>query len=156
MADCYTCELVAKRDSGEAPLWDSIVRTDHWDLCHAYNTRLLGWMVLVSRRHLTALHEMNSAEAAELGTLMHQTSVALQHAVGCTKTYVMQFAEHPLHPHVHFHVVPRMPDQPAELNSTRVFGYMTDDLSERVSEAEMNRVSAEIRNHLQDGLDSTE
>ncbi len=42
---CMTCELVARRDRGEAPLWDNIYRTAHWDLVHSYNTALPGWLV---------------------------------------------------------------------------------------------------------------
>jgi diadenosine tetraphosphate (Ap4A) HIT family hydrolase len=53
-------------------------------------------------------------EAAELGRLLPVVSQALQKAVGCQKTYVVQFAEHPEHPHVHFHVIPITADLPAE------------------------------------------
>lgn len=50
-----SCELIKRRDDGLAPLWDAIVRTEGWDLAHAYNTSLEGWLVLVARRHLTAM-----------------------------------------------------------------------------------------------------
>jgi len=32
MPDCKTCELVERRDAGNAPLWDNILRTPRWDL----------------------------------------------------------------------------------------------------------------------------
>ena len=145
MGDCLTCQLTANRDEGIAPLWDSIVRTSHWDVVHSYNSALPGWLVLVARRHIAAVHEMNSAESAELGTLIQQTSKALEQTVGCIKTYVMQFAEAAEHSHVHFHIVPRMADQPDNYKATNIFNYLLEDTEGRVSEDEMNHLAKQIR-----------
>ena len=144
---CKTCELVARRDAGEAPFWDSFHRTDHWDVVHRNNhdTTLPGWLVLVTRRHITALDELSEAEANELGPLICQTSAALKEVVGCAKTYVIQFAEHPQHPHVHFHIIPRMPDMPAEKIGTGVFGYAPEAEAERVSEKIMNDIASKVK-----------
>lgn len=142
---CQTCELIAARDAGRAPPWDHIIRTDHWDIVHANNTSLLGWMVLVARRHLAAVDELSDAEALELGVLLRDVSGFLRRDLGCVKTYVMQFAEHPDYPHVHFHVVPRFSDMPAEHRGANVFAYLGGDLSERVAEADMNALAARLR-----------
>lgn len=152
MADtqpCLTCDLLARRDRGEAPLWDSIHRAAHWDLVHSYNTSLPGWLVLVARRHIEAIDELTDEEAAELGVLLRRTSVALRAVVGCAKTYVIQFAEAAEHPHVHFHVIPRMADMPAERRSLGVFGYLGVPAEERVSEARMNEIAVGVRAALQ-------
>lgn len=146
--NCYTCELTAKRKSGEAPLWDNIYQTDYWDVVHAYNSTLAGWMVLVSRRHIEALDEMSEGEAVEVGSLIRRVSVALKQVVGCAKTYVIQFAEHPQHPHVHFHIVPRMADQPDERRSTKIFGYLGASEDERIDETMMNELGLQIREIL--------
>src|SRR4051794_1035506 len=90
---CRTCELVERRDGGGAPPWDAIVRYRNWDLVHAFGTSLEGWLVLVTRRHIATVAEMTDDEAAELGPLIKAVSVALAAAVGCAKTYVVQFAE---------------------------------------------------------------
>jgi diadenosine tetraphosphate (Ap4A) HIT family hydrolase len=142
---CYTCELTQKRDEGTAPLWDSIYRTPHWDVVHAYNTALPGWMVLVVRRHITAIDEMTDEEAVELGKLIRQVSVALKEVTGCMKTYVIQFAEAIEHPHVHFHIVPRMADQPEDYKSTNIFRYLGVPEDQRVSESTMNEIGTKIR-----------
>ena len=55
MKHCQTCELIARRDAGIAPLWDCIHRTAYWDIVHSYNTALPGWLVLVARRHIEAV-----------------------------------------------------------------------------------------------------
>lgn len=148
MNQCLTCELVARRDAGEAPLWDAIHRSQYWDVVHSYNTSLPGWLVLVARRHITALDEMNDGEALELGLLLRRVSVALKQATGCVKTYAIQFAEAADHPHVHFHVVPRMADQPEDHRSMQVFRYLGVSDEERVSEARMNELAAQIQRSL--------
>lgn len=142
---CLTCELIARRDRGEAPLWDAVIRTAHWDLVHAYNTSLPGWLVLVSRRHLTAIDQLTDEEAAELGILLRRASIALRAAVGCVKTYVCQFAEQAEHPHVHFHLIPRMADQPDERRGPRVFGYLGVPDEQQIDEDVMNRIAAKVQ-----------
>ncbi|MEZ4661239.1 MAG: HIT domain-containing protein [Caldilineaceae bacterium] len=149
MSDCHTCTLTDRRDAGTAPLWDNIYRTDHWDVVHAYNTSLAGWLVLVARRHITAVAELTAAEAAELGNLQRRVSQALHQVTGCAKTYIIQFAEHPEHPHVHFHIVPRMADQPAAQRSVNIFSCLGVPEADRVSEDEMSAVGAQIRQFLQ-------
>ena len=148
---CLTCALIARRDAGNAPLWDAILRTDHWDLVHSYNTSLAGWLVLIARRHITAIDELKPDEAAELGLLLQRTSAALREVVGCAKTYVIQFAEAAEHPHVHFHVIPRMADQPDERRGPKVFGYLGVADEAQVSEATMNAIAAGVRRLLRPG-----
>ena len=143
--DCLTCTLVARRDRREAPPWDSILRTDYWDLVHSYNTSLPGWLVLIIRRHIEAIDELTDEEAAELGVLLQRTSAALREVTGCAKTYVVQFAEAAEHPHVHFHVIPRMAEQPPERRSTGIFGYLGVADEDRVSEETMNKIAGRIR-----------
>ncbi|MCL4803482.1 MAG: HIT domain-containing protein [Anaerolineae bacterium] len=145
---CMTCELIDRRDRGEAPPWDMIHRADHWDLVHAYNTSLPGWLVLVARRHVAAIDELTEEEATELGVLLRRSSAALRQVVGCVKTYVCQFAEQAEHPHVHFHIVPRMADQPDDRRGPRVFGYLGVPEDERVSEEKMNEIAAGVGQYL--------
>ena len=148
MNECFTCELLSHRDRGQAPLWDNIHRTGYWDVVHSYNTALPGWLVLVIRRHIESLDQMTDAEALELGLLIRKTSVALKEITGCLKTYVIQFAEAKEHPHVHFHIVPRMVDQPQNRKSIFIFGYLGVAEEERVSEEEMNEIGRQVRPFL--------
>lgn len=145
---CQTCELVAHRDGGEAPLWDAIYRSQYWDVVHSFNTSLPGWLVLVARRHMAAIDEMSEEEAVELGRLIRRVSLALKAATGCVKTYVIQFAESPDHPHVHFHIVPRMADQPEDHRGPNVFRYLGVAAEEKVTEARMNELAAHVREIL--------
>ena len=145
---CQTCELVSRRDAGNAPLWDCIHRTQYWDVVHSFNTALRGWLVLVARRHIEAIDELTEEEAVELGVLLRRVSLALKEVTGCLKTYVIQFAEAAEHPHVHFHVIPRMADQPEDRRSTKIFGYLGVPEEERVSEGTMNLIAVKVRESL--------
>ncbi len=148
MKRCKTCELVKRRDSGEAPVWDCIQRTQFWDVVHSYNSALPGWLVVVARRHIEAVDEMTEEEAIELGMLVRRVSLALRQVTGCIKTYVIQFAEHEDHRHVHFHIVPRMEDQPEDRRSVRIFEYLGRPAEEWVGEARMNEIAAKVRSVL--------
>jgi len=145
---CKTCELVDRRNTGNVPLWDRIQRTRFWDLVHSYNTALPGWLVLVARRHIEAIDELTDDEAVELGRLVRRASIALREVTGCIKTYVIQFAEDKDHPHVHFHIVPRMENQPEDRRSVRIFEYLGVPEEERVSEERMNEIAAKIQGVL--------
>ena len=141
-ANCRSCELMERRDRGVAPLWDSMLRTPSWDVVQAYGTSLEGWTVLVLRRHVATLAEMTSEEANELGPLVRLVSRALVEVVGCAKTYVAQFAEDPLHRHVHFHVIPVPDDQPAELRGPLVFALVGVPEEQWVPEERRNEIAA--------------
>ena len=148
MDGCRTCELLARRDAGEAPLWDCIVRTPSWDVVHCNATSLTGWVVLCARRHIAALADLTDNEARELGPLIKNVSVALREIVGCEKTYVIQFAEHELHRHVHVHVIPRAPELPVELQGPRVFALLGVPEAELVPEDDMNAFAAQLQRRL--------
>jgi len=145
---CETCALVSRRDEGKAPLWDSFLRTSYFDLVHCNDTSLPGWLVLVHRKHIGAIDEMSDDAAVEMGRLIQQASIALKQVVGCEKTYVMQFAEAQGHPHVHFHLVPRMADIPAENKGPSVFNYLGVGETMRVPEKEMDEIARRIRTHI--------
>ena len=105
-------------------------------------------MVLVVRRHITAVAELTDAEAQELGPLLKQVSQALHDVVGCAKTYVAQFAEHPLHPHVHVHVIPRSPDQADELRGPGIFSQLGVPEDRWVREERMDEIAVAMQRHL--------
>ena len=148
MKMCKSCELISRRNQGTAPLWDCIYRTSLWDVAHCYETSLPGWLVLIVRRHIESLDELTDVEAVELGRLIRRTSAALKEITGCLKTYVLQFAESPQHPHVHFHIIPRMADLPVDRRSTQIFGYLGVPDKELVIEEEMNAIALKVREKL--------
>lgn len=145
MKICKSCELITRRNQGNAPLWDCIYRTALWDVAHCYETSLPGWLVLIVRRHIASLDELTVSEAGELGQLIRDTSSAIKAVTGCIKTYVIQFAESPAHPHVHFHIIPRMANLPENDRSTQIFKYLGVPEEESVSEEVMNGIGEKVR-----------
>jgi diadenosine tetraphosphate (Ap4A) HIT family hydrolase len=78
----------------------------------------------VLKRHAEALHVLTEDECAELGTLQWAVAKTLASQTGCAKEYVAFFAEMPGFHHVHFHVVPRAVDLPADLRGGKVFALL--------------------------------
>jgi diadenosine tetraphosphate (Ap4A) HIT family hydrolase len=146
-ADCYTCAREAEGDL--APLRERIAADDLWRVGHAFNSALPGWLVLVPRRHVTAIADLTDAEARSLGTWQVRVSRALRQALGCQKTYVAQFAEAEGFSHVHFHIVPRPPDLPDELRGPRIFQLLGAADRPHVSEDGMNQLVVELAARLQ-------
>lgn len=153
MVECGSCELAAARDAGVAPLWDRMVRTAGWDVVHNNGTDLAGWLVLVLRRHLTSMADLTDEEAAEFGPLVRAASRAVQEVVGCPRTYLVQFSDHPRHRHVHVHVIPRHADLPDDAHGPGIFrrhlGIPADRL---VPEAERDRIAAVVRERVLPGF----
>ena len=144
-ADCLPCRNTA---IAELPIRERITQTPSWRVAHAFNTGLPGWLVVLPTVHITALDELCDAAAVEMGPMLRGLSRALHDVVGCEKTYVVLFAEAEGFSHLHFHVVPRMADQPHELRGPRIFGMLGLPPEHCVGEAEMDRLGAAIREQL--------
>ena len=141
--DCYACSNNDQFD--RLPPREKIAADAYWRVAHDFNSSLRGWLVLVPRRHVTSIAELTDAEAAVLGGWQVRLSRALGEVTGCVKTYVMQFAEQESFAHVHFHLVPRMPDLPTERRGPAVFRYLDSVEGERLSDVQRDRVAIAVR-----------
>jgi diadenosine tetraphosphate (Ap4A) HIT family hydrolase len=115
--DCLTC--AAGEGRVQLSLVPSLAVTEHWRVEQGHPSRVQGWLVVVLRRHAAALHDLTTEEWAELATVLAAACQAHRDVVAAEKEYVMQFAEAEGHQHVHFHVVPRLPEWPPELSGPR-------------------------------------
>jgi len=79
---------------------------EHWQVEHAYPSKLVGWVVIALRRHAVALHELTSSEFSEFGSILERTIRALHRKLGPAKEYVACYAEQKGFEHIHFHIVP--------------------------------------------------
>ena len=124
---CYSCE--ALRGERHISPTEHIYYGRYWIVDHAWPSALVGWVVLVLRRHAAALHELTADEFAEMGELLARTVRALHMETGCAKEYLACFAEADHFQHVHIHVVPRANDLPHELHGQHIFALLnpTDD-----------------------------
>ncbi|MGW3607967.1 HIT family protein [Micromonospora sp. NPDC005161] len=144
--DCYTCHNT--QQFGTLPARELVAADEHWRIAHAFETALPGWLVLVPRRHVDSIADLTDAEAASLGTWQVRLSRALRIVTGCAKTYVVQFAEKEGFAHVHFHVVPRMPDLPDDRRGPRIFAYLGASEEQRVNEQQQDELATELRAQL--------
>lgn len=144
--DCYACRMEAVFD--DLPPRERVAADERWRVAHTFGTSLPGWLVLVPRRHVTAVHDLTDAEAAGLGRWQVVLSRALRRVTGCAKTYVVQFAEAEGFAHVHFHIVPRMPDLAAEFRGPGVFALLNAPQPERLTPEQADAVALEVRAHL--------
>jgi len=121
--ECYACQNEARFDT--LPPRERVAADASWRVAHDFNSALPGWLVLLPRRHVRSIAELTPAEAATLGTWQVRLSQALHVVTGCVKTYVMQFSEQEGFAHLHFHIVPRPADLPAEHRGPALFHYLT-------------------------------
>jgi diadenosine tetraphosphate (Ap4A) HIT family hydrolase len=143
--DCYNCRLNAQPD--RAPRED-VMSVEHWRVAHAFDTDLPGWLIVLPTSHVTSIADLTPDAAAELGPILRDLSIALEAETGCLKTYVMQFSEAEGFAHLHFHLVPRMPDQPAEHRGPKVFAHLGHPESSRVTEAARDDLALRLRARL--------
>jgi hypothetical protein len=70
MADEDACFSCSNNERTDLPPRERIYIGPGWRVAHAFGTALPGWLVLLPRRHVTALDELTAAEAEELGPLL--------------------------------------------------------------------------------------
>lgn len=118
-------------------------------MAHAFGTRLPAWLVVVPRRHVLALDELSAEEVSGLGPLLRSLTSALRTVTGCSKTYVALFAQAEGYAHVHFHVVPRMPDFTDDQRGPRsLHAFLGAQGDEAVPDEEMDRIALAVRAEL--------
>jgi diadenosine tetraphosphate (Ap4A) HIT family hydrolase len=140
-AGCLSCVQNARAD---LPQRERLHIGLRWRVAHAFGTSLPGWLVVLPRRHVTALDQLTAEEAAELGPLLRGLTAALREVLGCTRTYVALFAEAEGFAHVHFHVMPRQPDLDPALRGPRVFGLLGGDPASHVPAGVMDEVAISV------------
>lgn len=144
--ECYSCQALRRerRISPSQPIYDGQFRR----VDHAWPTALVGWVVLVVRRHATALHEVTGDEFAEMGDLLAKTVQALHAETSCVKEYLACFAESDHFNHVHIHLVPRASDLPHELQGPRVFALLKPGEGEAALEAKVQAFCARMAERM--------
>jgi diadenosine tetraphosphate (Ap4A) HIT family hydrolase len=133
--DCYTCLSI----SGEKRIspGPTIYAGEYWLVEHAYPCGIVGWLVLVLKRHAEALHELSNEEFSEFAELQHKTAKLLHSELNSAKEYTVCFAEAEHFNHVHFHIISRSSNLPVELRGTGIFSMLKVTEDEAVSRAEI-------------------
>lgn len=117
-ADCGIC----RRLKGAAP--DNIVfQNELWHVCAIdAPTGVPGWMMLITRRHVSGPAAFDDREASSFGpTLRHLQRVLLE-VTGSLRIYTAAMGESS--PHFHGHMVPRYATMPKGAKAWAVFDLM--------------------------------
>ena len=145
--DCLTClNLSEERRISPGPF---IYKGTHWVVDHAYPTTHLGWLVVLPRRHVEALHELTREEFQELAEIEYRLVQVMRMDSAVQKEYLMCFAEGEGFHHVHFHVVPKPADLPAELKGPRVFAFLTVDKEHAIPAQELTTFCRDFMRKLE-------
>ncbi len=153
MDACYSCAM-NNQPVMALPSRERVYDDGLWRVAHNFRGSLPGWLVVVSRRHVTSLSDLTAEEAAALGPLLQQVSRAIEQTCDVPKAYVIFFAEHADFPHVHIHVVPRPPD-PAR-RGPDVFAYMREPDERWMTPDAMDRISDDLRAALKSMREGTD
>jgi len=116
--ECWTC----KSNSGEKRISPgaTIFEGKYWLVEHAYPVKIIGWLVIVLKRHTEALHELTIEEFAELAQIQAKLIHLLYEELHCEKEYVSCYAEQEHFCHIHFHVFAKPSNLTDELKAARV------------------------------------
>jgi diadenosine tetraphosphate (Ap4A) HIT family hydrolase len=91
MTNCLTClSLNGERRISPGPF---VYEGKHWIVDHAYPTRHLGWLVILPKRHVEALHELTREEFQELAEIEYRLVQVMHSDPEVQKEYLMCFAE---------------------------------------------------------------
>jgi len=142
--ECYTC----KSTSGEQRIspGPTIYEGNYWLVEHAYPSKLKGWLVILTKRHVETLHELSKEEFAELAEISEKTTKILQETLNCEKEYSMCLAEAEHFNHIHFHIVAKPHDLPTELKGAKIFAMLKVEEQDAIPPAEIKELCEELKN----------
>lgn len=145
--DCLTCmNLSGEQRISPGPF---IFTGTFWVVDHAYPTTHLGWLVILPRRHVEALHELTKEEFRELAEIEYKLVQVIHTDPTIQKEYLMCFSEGEGFQHLHFHIVPKPFDLPEHLKGPRVFGLLTVDKEHALSPQELTAFCEEFTRKLE-------
>lgn len=148
--ECLACQARAgKLQLNPAP---EIYRGKHWIVKHIHPTDILGWVVVATREHRHALHDLTNEEWAEMARVLPALCSSLHELTGSEKEYLAQFAEASGFNHVHVHVIPRAAEWPVEWRGFSVHNAMGDGASSAVPAEEMSEFALRLRDVLDSKL----
>jgi histidine triad (HIT) family protein len=136
MADCIFCRI-AGGDIPAALLLDTEAVVSFLDISPVNP----GHALVLPRRHVASLLELEDGELADVSSAVRRVAAAVKAATGCPAFNVLQNdgeAAGQVVQHVHFHVIPRDPDDGFSLG-WRQLSY---------GEGELDRMVERIRSRM--------
>jgi len=104
-----------------------------------------GWTVLVFHRHATELFHLTPAERVQLIEAVSQIATILSEVYQAKKINYELLGNQL--PHIHWHVIPRLPDDPAPLEPVWRVPHPPVLLTGALLQDTINRVRSALQNH---------
>ncbi|MBU0708467.1 HIT family protein [Patescibacteria group bacterium] len=144
---CLTCLNL----SGEQPIFPEsrIYESRLWLIEHVYPTKLLGWFVIILKRHTESLHDLSREEFEELAAIQFKLTKQLNEELKLQKEYSVCFAEHPSYRHVHFHIIPILKSLDEKHRGSNVFSLLRIPEEESISKRDIIKFCKRIKRALQ-------
>ena len=135
MSICYSC----RSNSGEKRISPGIqiFNGKYWLVEHAYPTGLLGWLVVVLKRHCEELHNLRKEEMLELAEIQYYSIQSLNKLYNPKKEYCSCFAEMDGFKHIHYHIIPKTKEFLDENNGTKAFNYLKVVEEDRIKDRDI-------------------
>ena len=133
--DCWIC----KSNTGEKRIspGPTIFEGKYWLVEHAYPVKIIGWLVIVLKRHAEAMHDLTAEEFAELAQIQAKLIPLLHKELDCEKEYVSCYAEMEHFYHIHFHIFAKPHGFPEELKGGKSFALLKVTTKEAVPASEV-------------------
>jgi len=143
MSICHSC----LSNSGEKRISpaQAIHEGAFWIVEHAYPSGLLGWMVIVLKRHCEKLHELEMDEWKELAEIEYKLIKTMHAAIESKKEYVACFAEMEGFQHIHFHIIPKTNSYDEAFKGTKAFQYLKPEHDACISAESIREFCKEMR-----------
>lgn len=143
---CNTCLSI----QGIIPLFPESKMYDgkYWIVEHAYPVLIRGWIVIILKRHVQALHELTAEEFQELAILQGKIAKVLNTELNSSKEYSVCFAEGPGFNHIHFHMISRTQEISEELRGDKIFAMLKTDVEQSLTKEQILPLCEKIRAEL--------
>lgn len=144
--ECWTC----RSNSGEKRIspGPTIFEGKYWLVEHAYPVKIIGWIVIVLKRHAEALHELTVEEFAELGQIQARLIPLLYEELQREKEYISCYAEMEHFRHIHFHVFAKPANLPDELKGGKSFAFLKVTPEQAIPADEIIAFCELLKNHF--------
>jgi diadenosine tetraphosphate (Ap4A) HIT family hydrolase len=112
---CLACDLT----EGRVPLPGGVIhRTGHWRVEHCIGPLGPGTLIVKPRRHITAVADLTSGEAGELGPLLRRASAVARDLVAANQVYNCLWSHADGEPvHIHYVIQPVTKEQMAHFGA---------------------------------------
>jgi len=143
MEECLSC----LSNSGERRIspGEIIYEGTYWQVEHAYPTGLLGWLVIILKRHSEALHDLTKEEWEEFGRINYPLMKCVKKVLKPRKEYLCCFSEGKGFKHIHFHIIPKTRAFDEIYSSSRSFMYLKVSERNSISKDKIIQICSKLK-----------